>query len=284
MNLYRAGAITDDVYAACDANGNVIPVADFALSAPDALGVVLGDFEAGVGFHFTVEPDVSLAGATGEIVASGTGWRDVIAYRVVDVLAETLCTCEQVKSRGGIKTDGADAQIQDLIDVVLPTVNERYGCEFMPQVAETRTFEFSGSLCELTGCDLASATSVVLDPNGTPQTLVVGIDYVLRTRRLTGTAVALQLAEPVDPGRFGRAELAITGTWGIWATVDEVPPHIQQAAVECVLSWKDRTVASIPSLDGDAPRQMLPTAPSTWDIPAGAHRKFQPYSRNLGVY
>jgi len=200
----------------------------------------------------------------------------------------TLCTVAQVKARIGIQTAEHDARIATLIDVVLPTANNRYGCEFMPRVAEARIFDVRTRLVELVGSDLHACTTVVLDPNGTPRTLVEGMDYVLVSCRLTGTYTEIRLSDALNvsseyASRFG-VQLEVTGAWGIWATTADVPGDINAAAIDCVLSWFDRPSAGVAGIESGSPRDGAPAIPNTWDIPSSAHRRFQPFNRNLGVY
>jgi hypothetical protein len=200
-----------------------------------------------------------------------------------------LCTRDQVKARIQITFSGSDTLIDDLIATVLPTVTNRYGCEFMPQTnGETRTFDVRHRLVDLTGCDLRTATSVVLDPNGTPNTLTAGSDYILLPCRLTGTYPQMRISDALGIDSafsrgFGAAQLAVTGDWGIWGTTADVPADIQEAAIECVLSWMDKPVSDIGAIDSSTVRQQMPGVAQSWDIPASAHRKFSPYNRNLGV-
>jgi hypothetical protein len=124
---------------------------------------------------------------------------------------------------------------------------------------------------------------VVLDPNGTPITLASS-DYLLRPRPLTGTSAMLLISDKVPftsdfHHHFGFAQVAVTGTWGIWATVADVPVDIQDAAITCVLSWLDRPSANVAGIDVSGTRDGAPVIPNTWDIPAAAHRKFLPYFR-----
>jgi hypothetical protein len=210
-------------------------------------------------------------------------------YVVLDGIGAALCTRQQVKARSLITTIAQDATIDQLITTVLPKVSTRYGCEFMPHTTGTRTFDFDHRLIDLVASDLRSATSVVLDPNGTPRTLTPGVDYILRPCRLTGTFEEIQLSAALTiesdfSRRFGMKQIEVTGDWGIWDTVADVPDDIQEAAVECVLSWLSKPVSDISAIDSQAPRQISAGIAQTWDIPLSAHRAFQPYNRNLGVY
>ena len=199
-----------------------------------------------------------------------------------------LCTREQVKARGVITTAGQDALIDSLIPVVLPKVSNRYGCEFMPHSTAARIFDVRTRLVELVGSDLHAVTSVVLDPNGTPRTLVEGTDYVLVPCRLTGTYTEIRLSDMLDvsseyASRFG-VQLEVTGEWGIWGALADVPADIQEAAATCVLSWMDRPVSEVANIDEGNPRQVMAGVAQTWDIPAASHRKFSPYNRIFGAF
>lgn len=207
---------------------------------------------------------------------------------IVDTTPPALCTREQVKARIDITTAHGDAQIDALIATVLPTVCTRYGREFMPWTTATRYFDVRSNLVDLTGSDLRHPTSIVLDPDDKATTLGAD-DYILRPCFLTDTYTAVKLSSALaldsDYARkFGVGRIAITGDWGIWATTDDVPLDIQEAAIECVLSWMDRPVADLAAIDSANPRGMMPAVQQAWDIPISAYRKFMPYSRNLGVY
>lgn len=130
MSIYRAGAISDDLYTARDVAGAVVEVANIGIDAPAALNVGLGIFEAGVGHHFTVKPDATLVGTNGELVVTGTDWRDVIGYEVTDVGAPyygSLAGVSEILAavvKGGITEDftiTASAVSAELASITLVT-------------------------------------------------------------------------------------------------------------------------------------------------------------------
>ncbi len=164
----------------------------------------------------------------------------------------------------------------------------RYGREFVPWTVATRTFAVRSRLIEIAPHELRSATSVVLSP-GTPdaQTLVENTDYALLPvggAERTGTFLQLRLSAGFTVrsdllGRFGFAQLQITGAWGAWADATTVAEDIRRAAIETVLSWLDRPSASVAGLQEliDPHRALAPTAQG-WDIPLSAHRKLSAYN------
>lgn len=214
-----------------------------------------------------------------------------MSVNLIDLTGAGLCTLAQVKERIGIKSTASDTKIQTLITALTPTVNARYGREFMQSAATLRIVPVRSRVVDLMPYDLRAATLVRLSPEAAlPTTLTANTDYALGPAdRLTATYGTVRLANALNlmtdfETTFGYAQLEITGTWGIWATTADVPGDINQAAVECILSLIDRPSATIPGVDGGGPREAGPTIPSTWDIPAGAHRKFQRYNRELGVW
>ena len=278
-----------ELYKLLDATGAEATFTPFAM-ALDGDGVFWGTLD-GECVPLTAE------GETWSLLWKTTleGYEDPIYDRQTlqvgfeSVAGGALCTREQVKGRGAITTAGQDALINSLIPVVLPKVSNRYGCEFMPRVTEARTFDVRSRLVELVGSDLRTVTTVVMDPNGTPRTLVEGTGYVLVPCRLTGTYTEIRLSDALNfrseyASRFGMMQIAITGEWGIWGTLADVPADIQEAAVECVLSWMQKPVSDITAIDSSAPRQIVAGTAQTWDIPASAHRAFQPYNRVSGIY
>jgi hypothetical protein len=206
-----------------------------------------------------------------------------------------LCTRADVRSRLGIQAANTDfdARIDTLITALTPVVNARYGREFLRSAATLRTFPIRGRVVGLKSYDLRAASLVRLHPEeASPTTLTANTDYALDPiggDELTGTYAAVRLSGHLDlvstfAENFGVAQLEITGTWGIWESASTAPADINQAAVECIVSLLDRPSATIAGIDTGSPREGAPAIPSTWDIPAAAHRKFQPYNRNFGAY
>ena len=59
---------------------------------------------------------------------------------------------------------------------------------------------------------------------------------------------------------------------------------INAAAIECILSWVGQSVPDMAGMEAASARGYMPSLSSTYDIPASAYRKIQPYNRNLGVW
>lgn len=205
-----------------------------------------------------------------------------------------LCTLAQVKERvGQVRSDEDDDRIVSLIEAVTPLVSIRYGREFMPQGSAERVFPVTNGHVSLGAFDLRAATTVTLDKGGSREKLLTpGTDYVvlpLGSDPLTNTYSFVRLSNALSiasdtADRFGYTALTIEGTWGIWASVAEVPANIRDAAVTIVLANLDRSVGQVSMLTDYNPRDSAPATPTTWDIPFAAHRKFMPYSREMGVW
>lgn len=206
----------------------------------------------------------------------------------------TLCTVQQVKDRIGITDASNDAQITAIIAAVTQTVQRRYGREFVPQTAGVaRTFRVNSRYIDLAPYDLASVTTIQLNPEeANPLTLVANIDYALMPiggAEKTNTFLAVRFSDALNIEsnfyrNFGFAQLKITGNWGIWADAPNVAEDINEGAIETAIAWLDRPSNDIAIIDSADPRRVGPAVPSVWDIPSSAHRKFQLYARNLGVY
>jgi hypothetical protein len=200
-----------------------------------------------------------------------------------------LCARAQVKARGGISDTNLDTQIDELIALALARFNASTGREAMPWVTEARTFRLRNDRVVLRGSDLRSATSVVLHPENEATTLVANTDYALVIDRLTNTAGAIQLGGGISlasgfSANFGYAQITVTGAWGIWEHLADVPVAVSAGAIECVLSWLNKPIQTVTGLDSFGARETVPGGSSTWDIPASAYRKWAPYTRHWGVY
>lgn len=202
---------------------------------------------------------------------------------------EQLCTVAQVRERGNFSSaDSADdRRIQALINALPRIIRARYGREFIGTATPTtRHFEARSAHVDLAGSDLRSVTSVTI---GNPAVTLASAQYVAMPYGgddMTGTFSAIKLAPSVPSSAFssdfGFEPMAVTGTWGVWTDVSDVPADIIEAACEVVLANLDKPSATIAGIDsGDARGSMTP---QSWDIPFSAHRKFLPYSRELGVY
>jgi hypothetical protein len=206
-----------------------------------------------------------------------------------------LCTTSQVKAAINLSGSAEDAKILELIKAATQTINRRYGREFIPQAsAAARTFAARNRYIDLAPFDLRTVTSVVLNPeDSSPSTLTANVDYVLLPiggSEKTATYTALRLSDYKDLDssfyqRFGYAQITITGNWGVWADAVNVAEDVNRAAIETVLSWLDRSAASISGYNdsGGSDRAVMPVG-SSWDVPFSAHRKLQLYNRNLGVF
>ena len=205
-------------------------------------------------------------------------------------VVNALCTLYQIKMRTGILDSDSDALIESLIPLALSRMNQATGREFMwTGTKETRVFDTMSHHVVLVGSDLRNCTTVAMDPNGQPVTLQASIDYILRPWRLTGTSTSIRLSDALYLGsdftrRMNVVQVAVTGDWGIWGDLADVPADINAAAIECVLSWIDKPVSDIAGIDSLSPRSIMPSLSPMWDIPMSAWRKLQPYSVNFGVY
>ena len=199
-----------------------------------------------------------------------------------------LCTVEEVKAFGSISNTNKDTLIDSLIDVVLPVFNQRYSRELMPQVTESRTFKLYGRILSMQGSDLRSVTSLTLNKGNADEALLVTGDFQLDidsydniTKSYSAIEVSKKLivsSETFDS--FGYIVATVSGAWGCFADVANVPSDIKQAAIETVSSWLNKPAQTIANqLDNFNMPGTFPTAPSTWDIPSSAHRKMQAYSR-----
>jgi hypothetical protein len=231
-----------------------------------------------------------VAGAARVVVTNATGPSTSAVDYTYTGAPTGLCTLAQVKARGGNATTQQDALISSLIPLALQRLNRATGHEFMPYTTEARTFETDERWVHLYGYDLRSATSVVLNPEAVSEsvTLVAGTDYALDIDPLTDAAGVLRLARGVSLGstyasNFGKVKLTITGAWGCWNSATDVPDDLNQAAIECILSWIDKPTAIVTGYDTYAPGNGLPPNPASWDIPRSAWLKLQPYNRNIGI-
>jgi hypothetical protein len=197
-----------------------------------------------------------------------------------------LCTLADVKLAVGIPTltTTSDTLINALIPEVTRAFKSRFQREFAPPSGNplTRRFRVDGNIVDLAPYDLqaVSGAGVVLDPAGTPTTLVVLTDYKLKPEpTMSGTYYKLHLAQSrylwsqtvMD---YGYAEVDITGTWGFAS----VPVDVNRAAALTVGAWMDRGSDVIAQMDNNV-RPDGSTFASSWAIPTAAYRLMQPYIR-----
>ncbi len=201
-----------------------------------------------------------------------------------------LCTRAQVKAFGNISGIGSDDLIDARIPVALQRLNLSTGREFMPRSTETRTFDVYDACVYLHGCDLRTATTVILHPESVTEarTLVAGTDYILDVDRLTGTAGMIRLSDRLclvsnRYVNFGHAQLSVAGEWGVWEDVADVAADVNAAAIECVLSWTDKAVEGAAQYQLGTGGNSQPSMGASWDIPFSAWRKMLSYSRLKAV-
>lgn len=195
-----------------------------------------------------------------------------------------LCTLDQVKDRLQAKAASRNELTERLIAIATATICHRYGRDFIPRSTETRTFEATSRLIALSG-DLVSATSVSIEG--------VELDSGAWRPRHRGpfseTFGTIAIARSVafdSPAidEFGFVEVSIDGTWGIWASTEDVSEDVNAAAIDTVASWLSKPVQDIAQLTAGDPRAVMPAPVGTWDIPSSAHRKLERWSRDLGVW
>lgn len=213
---------------------------------------------------------------TGAIVAAE---QEAVYVRAGITTPGELCTVADVKLAASLP-DERDAIIQECITQASAAIQKRYGREFAPAPGTpTRRIRTTGPLLSLEPYDLREATTVVLDPAGTPITLAA-TDWRYGPLGVGGTYLDLALRRTLSTAstsrtEYGFVELDITGTWGF----AEIPPDVRRAAVVTVASWTDRAAAQYAlELDGD-PMAASAFPAQTWAIPNAAHRLLQPYQR-----
>ncbi len=195
-----------------------------------------------------------------------------------------LCTVADVKVQLEGTSGASDTTIQTLITQVSEDAPLRYQREFAPQGTLTRTFRVDRFLVDLAPYDLRSATTVTLDPNGSPAVLTSS-QYQLRPiggGENLGTYTELMLANTVTLAstraiQFGSAELQIVGIWGPAA----VPADIVRAAALTVASYLSRPINAANALEtfngGDG--AVRPDRFGGFAYPMGAHQTFSRYAR-----
>lgn len=204
-----------------------------------------------------------------------------------------LCTLAQIKNRNQMEDIGNDDQIKPLIPLVLERFNEAFGREFMWTGAdEERVFEVPSRVLRLPFADLRPGDNltVVLHPELEHQVLTRGVDYVAKLDPLTKTAGVIEISRRVSmisqfSAAFGYAQISITGDWGIWEQLSDVPKVVNEAAIETVLAWVDRPVTDVAGIDSSAPRASAPGPGQGLDIPRSAYIALGPYNRHkIQVY
>lgn len=206
-----------------------------------------------------------------------------------------LCTIDDVKAamEPQSNTSSRDPIIQALITSASVAIMGRLERELAPQTAgatrtvrvRTQETQDDGTLvADLNPYDLRSASLVQLHPEqSSPVTLTANLDYSLepfgapqgsyQRIRLSRYLVVVSNFEI----RFGYAQLAITGDWGLWNTVD-VDNDVRDAVVLTVRAWLRQNPGN--DLIGLNEEQgVQPTLPGTWDIPRVALNRIKRYQR-----
>lgn len=197
--------------------------------------------------------------------------------------AVDLVTLAEVKAQLEITDSSRDTAIIAMISAASRAINRRYSRELTPKTASaTRRFRVpirnTLRLVDFQKYELRTATTVTLNPQGSPQVLVADTEYILRPiggAETTATFLELQIADDINIEteyslRFGFGLVEIAGAWGAWDTAD-VLEDVKRACIACVGAWLDRAVAQYGLTGLDDPRGLLPTGFGTWAIPAAAH-------------
>lgn len=136
-----------------------------------------------------------------------------------------------------------DDEIESYIPAATQAIMAEIGRELAPaSSALTRTFEvdMNAYWVDLAPYDLRAATTVTLDPNGSPKTLTANVDYYLEPTGADEFGVYTDLVlsrylaiTPQSFFRFGIVEMSITGNWGF----PSVPEIAKKACAVAIKSW-----------------------------------------------
>lgn len=200
-------------------------------------------------------------------------------------LATDLCTVSDVREylQKGVSELAHDDIIQTFITDASRILEAYAMRDFAERLATTRTFRVDGCLVDLNPHDLRTATTVTLDPNGTPSVLAAA-DYKLMPSgaSLLGTYYQMRLRGSLSTSsstltEFGFGEISILGTWGPAA----VPVDVRHATVITVGLWVRREVAARGSLNPDYELDGVDLRPLA--MPGAAMRILAPYTRMVLV-
>lgn len=185
------------------------------------------------------------------------------------------------------------AQLKEIVDEwddriiqLIPTVTERIQTEvereLVPTTGATRTRQAHGHRVDFSPYDLRTATSVVLDPNGSPKTLVANQDYRLLPsgRDRWGVYTELQISEyivlDVAALRFGVVEVQVTGDWGFAA----VPQIAKEACFNTIRAWISTGASRGSYVDPDVPGG-APDPALFYSLPPSVRNTLLPLYRDI---
>lgn len=188
-----------------------------------------------------------------------------------------LCTLADVRQQMELTTAATelDPIISTLITLASRSIMLEVDREFAPaSTGVTRTFPIHGRLVDLVPFELRAATTVTLDPNGTPKVLVANSDYHIEPTGGDDFGVYTELLLssyltilPQTAFRFGIAEIGIQGNWGF----PTVPEPARQACIVTVRSWLRRDSAHGAYVDPDM-GAIAPDPGSYYGLPPAARR------------
>lgn len=199
-----------------------------------------------------------------------------------------LCTVADVKlaMEQSIPSTTLDTLIQTFIAAASALIENSYQRNFAPRAAQTYTFKVIGFSVDLAPHDLRTATTVTLDPNGTPIVLAA-TQYRLAPsggESNLGTYTNVQLSRlqnlySTSVTNYGYTELGILGDWGPAAVTDDV----RRAAALTVASWmsarlNNQTSALLGDIAEDG-RDLRPDRFGGFAIPFDAHIILRQYDR-----
>jgi hypothetical protein len=218
--------------------------------------------------------------ATGVVVSAD---QEAVYVKVGIQLGTDLCSLDEVKEVVGLTNSNRDGQIGLAITAASAAITNRYQREFAPMGALTRTFQVDRPRIDLAPYDLASITTVTIYPDDASQAITRYSDFDLRPvgGSILGTYTSILLSRlfPLTGNsiyRYRSANIAIAGTWG----AQTIHPDVRRAAAITAGSWIDRGANDYGMPDiGDNGMAVRPDRPSTWAIPAAAHRLLQPFER-----
>lgn len=210
---------------------------------------------------------------------------------------ETSDLTTLARVREALDYSDTDTASDDLIRAYISRASEavsRYTHrEFLPRVTTTaREFRITSSLLSLAPYDLISVDSggFVFDPNGTPDTLVADQDYALlpvnpRDGSYSRAMLSSQYAGTSTQGfRFGYHVIQITGTWGVFESVEDVAdraPDLEHAVISTVRSWMRRDTVEDVLVQPSEPMGNRPDA--AFGLPAGVRNRLYHWRRMVVV-